>query len=191
MTTENFFYLNILGQIQSAHYPLGPQGSGIFCRYDVVVGNDWELVSGIKAGITQCANGGVKFEDVVFNMPIECTFKSTNVYGWPQIVFSFYGTNRWGTEINLGYARIHVPCNVINERKSELQILRAPIVTPKATNIWASMINLITDRTPELRDPKILANGTKTKNLFTSSYGEILISLESIMKGTEKLAFDC
>ena len=109
----------------------------------------------------------------------------------PQIIFSLYGTNRWGTEINLGYARIHVPCNVINERKSELQILRAPIVTPKATNIWASMINLITDRSPELRDPKILANGTKTKNLFTSSYGEILLSLESIMKGAEKLAFDC
>lgn len=81
MTTENFFYLNILGQIQSAHFPLGPQGSGLFCRYDVVVGNDWELVSGIKAGITQCANGGVHFEDVVFNMPIECTFKSTNVHG--------------------------------------------------------------------------------------------------------------
>lgn len=109
----------------------------------------------------------------------------------PQIIFSLYGTNRWGTEINLGYARIHVPCNVINERKSELQILRAPIFTPKATNIWASMINLITDRSPELRDPKILANGTKTKNLFTSSYGEILLSLESIMKGAEKLAFDC
>jgi B9 domain-containing protein 1 len=97
----------------------------------------------------------------------------------------------WGTEVNLGYARIHVPCLITNEkRKSEPTIIRAPIFTPKATNIWSSMINLITNRNPELRDPKILADGTKTKNLFTSSYGEVIVSLECITKGTDKLNFD-
>jgi B9 domain-containing protein 1 len=96
----------------------------------------------------------------------------------------------WGTEVNLGYARIHVPCIISNERKSEPNSIHAPIFTPKATNFWSSIINLIANRNPELRDPKILADGTKTKNLFTSSYGELLVSLESITKGTEKLNFD-
>jgi B9 domain-containing protein 1 len=104
------------------------------------------------------------------------------------MVLSLYGTNMWGTEVNLGYTRIHVPCEISN--KSETTVLRAPIITPKSTNIWSSLINLITNRNPELRDPKILADETKTKNLFTSSYGEVVISLECITKGTEKLNFD-
>jgi B9 domain-containing protein 1 len=96
----------------------------------------------------------------------------------------------WGTEVNLGYARFHVPCSISNDKKSQSTILRAPIVTPRATNIWSSLINLITNRNPELRDPKIFADGTKTKNLLTTSYGEILVSLEPIVKGTDKLSFD-
>jgi B9 domain-containing protein 1 len=98
----------------------------------------------------------------------------------------------WGTEVNLGYARVHVPCVLTNEkRKVETNVIRAPIITPKATNIWSSVINLITNRNPELRDPKILADGTKTKNLYTSSYGEVIVSLECVTKGTDKLNFDC
>lgn len=96
----------------------------------------------------------------------------------------------WGTEVNLGYARIHVPCIITNDRKSDPAVIRAPIFTPKATNVCSSLINFIANRNPELRDPKILADGTKTKNLFTSSYGDLLVSLEAITKGTEKLNID-
>lgn len=81
MSIETFFYLNILGEIKSANFPLGSYGSGIFCRYDIIAGDDWELVTGIKMGITQCANAGKYSEDIVFNMPLECTFKSTNIFG--------------------------------------------------------------------------------------------------------------
>lgn len=81
MSIENFFYLNVLGEIQSAQFPLGPDGSGIFIRYDVVAGDDWEMVSGVKSGITQCANAGRSSDEIVFNMPLECTFKSTNIHG--------------------------------------------------------------------------------------------------------------
>lgn len=81
MSVESFFYLNILGEIQSAQFPLGADGSGLFVRYDVVAGDDWEIVSGVKSGITQCANSGRISDEIVFNMPIECTFKSTNIHG--------------------------------------------------------------------------------------------------------------
>lgn len=81
MSVENFFYLNVLGEIKAAEFPLGPGGSGIFVRYDIVAGDDWEMVSGVKAGITQCANGSRASDSIVFNMPIECTFKSTNIHG--------------------------------------------------------------------------------------------------------------
>jgi B9 domain-containing protein 1 len=81
MSNENFFFLNVFGEIKSAEFPLGPSGSGIFIRYDVVAGDDWEILSGVKSGITQCANSGKNSEEIVFNMPIEFTFKSTNIHG--------------------------------------------------------------------------------------------------------------
>lgn len=81
MSVQNYFYLNILGEIKSANFPLGPNGSNLFCRFDIVAGDDWELVSGIKSGITQCANGGTNSDDIIFNMPMESTFKSTNIFG--------------------------------------------------------------------------------------------------------------
>lgn len=108
------------------------------------------------------------------------------------MVFSIYGTNIWGTEVNLGYARAHVPCFATKEgKRSEFTVVKAPIIIPKATNVWSSLINFITARSPELRDPpKILTDGTKTKNLFTSSYGEITVSLCIITKGTDKFVYD-
>lgn len=101
-----------------------------------------------------------------------------------------YGSNFWGREVNLGYARLHVPCSISNKINSTPATIHAPIIIPKPTNIWTSMVNVIANRSPELRDPKTLADGTKTKNLFTSSYGELVVSLESITKGTEKFDFD-
>lgn len=81
MISDSFFHLTVTGQIKNAYFPLGPDSSNLFCRYDVVTGPDWELVSGLKSGITQCAMAGPRMEYVTFNMPIEFTFKSTNPFG--------------------------------------------------------------------------------------------------------------
>lgn len=83
MLSDNYFYLTVTGQLKHIYFPLGPDGvGGIFCRYDVVYGSDWELVSGLRSGISQCAEPGAKRkEQVTFNMPIEFTFRSTNPHG--------------------------------------------------------------------------------------------------------------
>lgn len=181
METENYFHISVTGQIESAYYPLSPD-KNLFCRYDVVAGSDWELISGLKSGVTQTSSAGSWSNKVVFNMPIEFTFKSTNPFGWPQIVISLYGTNFWGTETSRGYARVHVPlCGTSKE-------IRAPILTPKCENLWAALVSWFTDRSPELRDPKILADGTKNKNLLTDTYGELILNLQTISRGAGKLS---
>lgn len=81
METENFFHLNITGQIDSAFFPIPPSSCSLFCRYDIVCGPDWELISGIKSGVTQNASAGRDTDSIVFNMPLEFTFKSTNPFG--------------------------------------------------------------------------------------------------------------
>lgn len=81
MEANEYFFINITGQIDFAYYPIGFDGTKLFCRYDVVAGSDWELVSGMSSGVTQNASVGKTNEKVVFNMPLEMMFKSTNPFG--------------------------------------------------------------------------------------------------------------
>ncbi|XP_055323382.1 B9 domain-containing protein 1 [Sitodiplosis mosellana] len=184
MEASEYFFINVTGQIDCAYYPIGFDGHKLFVRYDVVAGPDWELVSGFSSGVTQNASVGQSNDKVVFNMPMEMMFKSTNPFGWPQIVFSLYGTNWWRAESSKGYARIHVPLG------GKRTTTRAPILTAQCSNLWSSLSSWFTDRRPELRDPKILLEGTKNKGLTMESYGELVVTLQSITRGGDALCLE-
>lgn len=68
--------------------------------------------------------------------------------------------------------------------------IRAPIFQMKCSNIWSSITTWFTDRNPELRNPKILLEGEKTKGLYVESYGEVVIDLQSITRGGGHLSLD-
>lgn len=99
-------------------------------------------------------------------------------------MFSLYGTNWWRAESSRGYARIHVPLG------GKRTMVRAPILTAKCSNLWSALSSWFTDRNPELRDPKILLEGTKSKGLNMESYGELCVTLQSITRGGETLGLD-
>lgn len=180
--TDNYIYINTTGQLESAYFPLGIHNSKLFCRYDIKAGPDWEFISGLQSGVTQLATAGYRMDKIIFNLPLEFMYKSTNPYGWPQIIFSLYGTNWWGKETSFGYARIHLPIGIGNCK------LRAPILILKYTNFWSALSSWITDRNPELKDPRILMDGTKSKSLSINTYGELIVSLQSITRDEEKLS---
>lgn len=76
------FYISTIGQLEAVFFPVGTGSKSVHCRYEVVHGPDWELVSGQKSGITQCASvGNNNFQTITFNMPLEFTFKATNPFG--------------------------------------------------------------------------------------------------------------
>ncbi|XP_041565527.1 B9 domain-containing protein 1 isoform X1 [Drosophila elegans] len=81
--TASYFSLSITGQIVSATFPLGPDKEFVFLRYELVAGPDWQLSSGPRHGLTQMATNrrGHFNEPIVFNMPIEVTYKSTSPFG--------------------------------------------------------------------------------------------------------------
>ncbi|XP_075157425.1 B9 domain-containing protein 1 [Haematobia irritans] len=187
-TAASYFNIFITGHIESAVFPLGPEATDIFCRYESFAGSDWELVSGIKNGITQSAsNKNGNFNDpIVFNMPIELTYRSTNVFGWPQLIVCVYGRTRWGIETSLGYSRLHIPVfgSGVNQR------IRAPILKPRCSNAMADITSWISGRNPELKDSKILLDNNKTKGLSIESYGEIELVLNVITRGSIRLGLE-
>jgi B9 domain-containing protein 1 len=45
----------------------------------------------------------------VWNLPLDITFKSTNAFGWPQLVVSTFGLDAFGRDVVQGYGCVHLP----------------------------------------------------------------------------------
>ncbi|XP_017869784.1 PREDICTED: B9 domain-containing protein 1 [Drosophila arizonae] len=193
-STASFFTLFITGQIVSATFPLGPDKDYIFCRYELVAGPDWQLVSGPQYGITQMStNKTGHFNDkIVFNMPIEVTYKSTSPFGWPQILVSVFGQNQTGNESLVGYAHVYMPIfgghQQVDEHISSLN--QAPILRPKCPNMLGDITSWLLRRQPELKNPKILLDSAQSKGLSMESYGTLEFQLHAVMRGARKLGYN-
>jgi hypothetical protein len=86
------FYAMFTGQVESATFP---NLDGLYVRYTFQHGPDWKIAQGIDAGFSQEAQkGGAGDASIVWNFPIDVTFKSTNPFGWPRLVLSVYSKVR-------------------------------------------------------------------------------------------------
>mmetsp|Transcript_20337 Transcript_20337/g.61935 ORF Transcript_20337/g.61935 Transcript_20337/m.61935 type:complete len:166 (-) Transcript_20337:826-1323(-) len=101
------FHVMATGQIESGAF----EGhSSLYCRYAFSFGDDWRVMRGVEEGITQMASSSSANGLAVWNFPIDLTFRSTCVHGWPQIVISVYGDDYFGrSDMILGYGATHLP----------------------------------------------------------------------------------
>ncbi|XP_037731295.1 B9 domain-containing protein 1 [Drosophila subpulchrella] len=189
--TATYFSVSIMGQIVSATFPMGPDKEFVFLRYEMVAGPDWQLSSGPQHGLTQMATNkrGHFNEPIVFNMPIEVTFKSTSPFGWPQILVSVFGRSGMGRETLLGYTHIHLPVFGCRRPADQAELLEAPILMPKCPTMLADITSWLLRREPELKDPKVLLDNLKCKGLSMESYGSLQFQLSSVMRGARKLGY--
>lgn len=102
LLTRNFFLVNIHGQIESSSF-IGHDYENVYCKCLFRYGPDWALVNNTNSTSSDKRNNNkdivfisqmasrrpdqpVELPLYVWNLPIEATFKSTNVFGWPQII---------------------------------------------------------------------------------------------------------
>ncbi|XP_044939606.1 B9 domain-containing protein 1 isoform X2 [Mustela putorius furo] len=120
------FLLMVNGQVESAQFP---EYDDLYCKYCFVYGQDWAPTAGLEEGISQITS---KSQDVrrvlVWNFPIDVTFKSTNPYGWPQIVLSVYGPDVFGNDVVRGYGAVHVPFSPGRHKRT------IPMFVPESTS---------------------------------------------------------
>ena len=64
---------------------------------------------GQEDGITQITRQTGPGGKLVWNFPLEVTFKSTNAFGWPQLVLSVFCVDALGRDIVKGYGCTHLP----------------------------------------------------------------------------------
>ncbi|XP_075421910.1 B9 domain-containing protein 1 isoform X2 [Ascaphus truei] len=150
-SSASVFLLNVNGQIESAEFP---EFDELYCKYCFVYGPDWAAASGVEEGISQITskNRGVR-QALVWNFPIEITFKSTNPYGWPQIVVSVYGPDVFGNDVVRGYGAVHLPFTPGRHKRT------IPMFVPESSSKLQKFTSWFMGRRPEFTDPKVVAQG--------------------------------
>ncbi|CAH0564428.1 unnamed protein product [Brassicogethes aeneus] len=175
--SDGTFLVSIFGQIEYIE-TLAAAGTSWHCKYEFVSGADWKIIGGIEAGLSQMANAINNGDKIVLNFPVEVQFKSTNPYGWPQLVLSVYR----GMQLE-GYGRTHIPL------RPGSHSLEVNLSKPQASSLLG-YIGSFFGYQPELLQPKMLATTAGNNLIRMESNGTVLLSLNLISQGLQTLGYD-
>ncbi|KAJ3408252.1 B9 domain-containing protein 1 [Chytridiales sp. JEL 0842] len=189
----SFFSLIVVGQIESA---LFPEFDNLYCKFSFEHGPDWVVVDGLEDGLTQLAkaptsstfsesmySSGTFNRTCVWNFPLDIAFKSTNPYGWPQLVVSVYGLDDMGRDVVRGYGSVRLP---LNSGKHTLYI---PTFVPLATSPFNGFLSWMTGRLPEFLDSGFVSHNKGREVTRVHSQGTVKVVLSVATKEMEKFVF--
>ncbi|XP_028669621.1 B9 domain-containing protein 1 isoform X1 [Erpetoichthys calabaricus] len=180
--SPSVFLLLVNGQIESANLP---EFDDLYCKYCFVYGHDWSPVSGLEEGISQITSKSrVTQQDLVWNFPIDITFKSTNPFGWPQVVVSVYGPDVFGNDVVRGYGAVHIPITPGRHKRT------IPLFVPESTSRLQKFTSWFLGRRPEFTDPKVVAQGEGREVTRVRSQGFLTLSFNIVTKDLKKLGYD-
>ena len=176
-------FLDIQGVIKEGTFPEGDQ---IFCKYDIVYGKEWKVISGQDSGQSQhaCLGEGSTCY-FVWNMPFQIRLNSENISNWPQLVISCYYPDFLGREILKAYGTCYIPTtNGIHERTLSM-------FCPISSYSFNTVMEILFGQKAELINaPKILAEGDGREILRTKSEGNIKIRFDIHLDNLKENGFD-
>ncbi|XP_013862393.1 B9 domain-containing protein 1 isoform X2 [Austrofundulus limnaeus] len=180
-SSPSVFLLAVNGQIEGANFP---EYDNLYCKYCYVYGHDWAPTTGLEEGITQITCKSSHSHRLIWNFPLETTFKSTNPYGWPQLVVSVYGPDVFGNDVVRGYGATHIPFT------PGLQTRTIPMFVPEPTWRLQKFTSWLLGRRPEYTDPKVVAQGEGREVTRVRSQGFVTVSFNIMTKDMKKIGYD-
>ncbi len=85
-----------------------------YAKFQLLHGPDWQRLGGAQDGITQICGAApgppcCTRRALAWNFPLDVAYRSSNPFGWPQLVLCVYGADFWGRDVIKGYGSVHVP----------------------------------------------------------------------------------
>ena len=169
------FYVHCTGAIESADFG---DSDNLYCRYCFSIGADWGIVGGVDLGTSQMAQKSAnRDQDIVWNFPIDVTFKSTNIYGWPRMAISVAGLDFLGRDVIKGYGSVLIP---LTPGRHTIEVdTFVPIASSTINNIFSWLLG----NPPEFFDSKIVCHGNNRDVTRTQKTGRVKLHLNIFTKG--------
>lgn len=170
-------------------------------------------LQGLHKGTSQQAlTGGLDDATLVWNMPFDLAWKSTNVFGWPRLVVSVrdgsielhlahsclhlahhlhcaipqvYGYDMLGRNIVAGYSSMLVPTTPGRHTRT----LRA--FAPVSSSMLQSFIAWLTANRPEFWQPTFVAQGKGREVTRVQPAGTITVQINVQSRGMIDHGYDC
>lgn len=178
----------------------------VYCKYSWNYGPDWSAVQvhssclrhrsarrrrrrallplltlarpqGIEAGISQVANkeaGGN--QTIVWNFPVDMTFRTTEPFGWPQLNLCIIGQDWRGREVICGYGAVHVPTRP-GTHEVYIDIFR-----PLSSTIFQQVRSWAVGTPPEYTDAKFASKGKGRDVTRVKSIGKVRSKFNVVLK---------
>mmetsp|Transcript_44174 Transcript_44174/g.112748 ORF Transcript_44174/g.112748 Transcript_44174/m.112748 type:complete len:199 (-) Transcript_44174:1485-2081(-) len=176
------FTLLVTGEIDHAQIP---GCDNAYCKYQVVHGEDWKFVDGQEDGLTQVTrrSSGAD-ETLVWNFPLDLTYSSTNVFGWPQIILTVFSVSANGKELILGYGCVHLP-TAPGRYSQKVRLFR-----PKSSSMMQSFFQFLSGTSAEFSDPKFpaYAEGREVTRVVSSGYS--MLNLNVFTKDMDQFGYN-
>eukprot|EP00037_Helgoeca_nana_P009695 m.84911 g.84911 ORF g.84911 m.84911 type:complete len:428 (+) comp19748_c0_seq2:263-1546(+) len=175
------FMVTFSGQIVSADFPFQ---DSLWCKYKFRYGKDWHPISGTQEGMSQATRRSSDGRHVcVWNFPVEVTFKSTNPFGWPQIVVVVSGIDSLGRDVVRGYGSQHLPLG------PGIFTRVVPTFVPVPSSTLERLSGYILGTRAEFVEDKFVAGGTGREVTRVRSQGTVKLSVSVVTKDFGRYGF--
>ncbi|TRY69435.1 hypothetical protein TCAL_08080 [Tigriopus californicus] len=176
------FLLSVTGQIASADFP---GMNDLYCKHCFVAGQDWAVTGGQEEGISQIARASLDGQRrIVWNFPLDITFRSTSPFGWPQIVISVFEMDSFGNEVIRGYGAVHIPLSPGTHNA------KIPMFVPESSSLIQRFTGMIMGKRPEFVDARVVANGEGRDVTRVNSQGWVKVQFNIITKDLKRLGYE-
>mmetsp|Transcript_9595 Transcript_9595/g.8579 ORF Transcript_9595/g.8579 Transcript_9595/m.8579 type:complete len:189 (-) Transcript_9595:12-578(-) len=173
--------VNCLGYIESGEFG---DLNDLYCRYNFHIGPDWTIIGGIDSGISQTSvKRFYHNSDIIWNFPIDISFKSTNIFGWPRLVISVYGLDYFGRDVIRGYGSALIP--LVNGSHA----IDVEMYSPIASSLLNQVFSWVFGNPPEFFDSKIVALSEGREVTRVQYAGRIRIKLNIKTKGFQAAGY--
>ena len=176
------FLLSATGQIASGHFP---GMNDLYVKHCFVAGSDWAVTAGQEEGISQIARASLDGKQrIVWNFPLDITFRSTSPHGWPQLVVSVFEMDAVGNEVVRGYGAVHLPLS------AGAHAARIAVFVPESSSPLQRFLAPLTGKRPEFVDPRVVASGEGRDVTRVTSQGWVQVQFNVITKDLKRLGYE-
>ncbi|CAM9136453.1 unnamed protein product [Ascophyllum nodosum] len=178
---SNFFVM-CTGQVE-----FGEFGGldNLYCRYALSFGNDWYIIHGLDTGLSQIAQRvGGQDTAVVWNFPIDVTFKATNAFGWPRLALSVFRVDDLGRDTVVGYGSVLIPTQAGRYERA------VHMYAPQPSSMLQRLRSWLSGAYPEFFDSKFVARGEGREVTRVKRSGAVKVSLDVMTRGMASFGYN-
>lgn len=138
---------------------------------------------GAENGLSQIAYCSNQHDAILLNFPIDVSFRSTNPFGWPRLVLSFYGLDALGRDIVRGYGSVSFPLGPGRVTRE------VPLFRPCSSSMLQQFIAWLTGSPPEYFDAKFVTENDGREITRVTSAGKAVVRLNVATHGMKQFGF--